>query len=257
MTDRVQHSHISRILTNPNVLRNPASFFEVYQIPVRKFFSCLCRDASEADEQFQEFALKFMSGAFDSFNSEKGRFRDYLKTVLRNQVARDYGRKKKDAIQMTEEMDAVALDPKAQEPLNEALREFDATEGEQIKHLVDRDMSFDEADGKNAYHSLLQFAVNHQNRRLEELRENPKGKTKISVSTIVDFILESTGETVTKDTAKQRMFRAKSTYASKMIMEIGSRIGDSSIPAVQSAAQEMGLSVFVENELYRRAKGES
>jgi hypothetical protein len=130
MSNNEPNSHISRILTNPNVLKDPNSFFDVYQIPVRKFFSCLCRDAVETDEQFQDFALKFMSGAFDSFKPEKGRFRDYLKASLRNQVARNYGKKKKDAVQITDEMGATIFDPQAQVPLNAALQEFDSSEGE-------------------------------------------------------------------------------------------------------------------------------
>lgn len=252
MSNAEQHSHISRILTNPAVLQDPASFFDVYQVPIRKFFACLCRDATEADEQFQEFALKFMSGAFDSFKPEKGRFRDYLKTALRNQIARSYGKKKNDAIQLTDELDAVAEDPKARAPLEAALREFDSTEGKQIKHLVDQDMLVDEQDGKNAFYSLLQFAVNFQKARVDELRENPNGRSKISVSTLVDFIKDSTGETITKDTAKKRMFRAKSAYASKMIFEIGNRIGDPDLSAIRNAAEEMGLLVYVENEISRR-----
>jgi hypothetical protein len=110
----------------------------------------------------------------------------------------------------------------------------------------------DENQGRNAFHSLLQFAVNYQKERIEELRQNPKVRAKISVSTIVKFLEESSGEVVSKDTAKQRMFRAKSAYASKMICEIGNRIGDSDLAAIRSAAEEMGLLVYVENEISRR-----
>ncbi len=252
MSETEQPSHISRIMTNPAVLQDPTSFFDVYQVPIRKFFSCLCRDATEADEQFQEFALKFLSGAFDSFKPEKGRFRDYLKAALRNQVARSFGKKKKDAVQITDEVAAIAEDRKTLAPLEAALREFDSIEGKQIKHLVEQDMLVDEQDGRNAFHSLLQYAVNFQKERLDEFRANPQGRSKISVSTIVEFIKDSTGETVSKDTAKQRMFRAKSAYASKMIFEIGNRIGDHDLSAVRNAAEEMDLLVYVDNEISRR-----
>jgi RNA polymerase sigma factor (sigma-70 family) len=249
MNESNQHSHISRILTNPNVLQNPASFFEVYQLPIRKFFMCLCGNAHDADEQSQEFAVKFLTGAFDSFKPEKGRFRDYLKTALRNQVKRSYKKGADFAVPISEDMDAA--DPNALQPIENALREFDTIEGEQIKQLVEDEMRSDEADGKNQFHSVLQFAIGYQRQRLHEFAVSG-GRTKIPVSAIADFIQERFGETVTTDTAKQRMFRAKVMYASKMIDEIGVRVTDPSHAAVRDAANELGLAVYVESELVRR-----
>jgi len=249
MNDSNEHSHISRILTNPNVLQNPSSFFEVYQLPVRKFFMCLCGNANEADEQFQEFAVKFLSGAFDSFKPEKGRFRDYLKMALRNQVKRSFKKGANFTVPIPEDMDAA--DPNALQPIENAMREFDTIEGEQIKQLVEDDMRADEQEGKNQFHSLLQFAIGYQKERLHEYTVSG-GRSKIPVSAIVDFIQERFGETVSTDTAKQRMFRAKVMYASKMISEVSVRVTDPSHSAIHEAAQELGLAVYVESELARR-----
>ncbi len=249
MSDPTQHSHISRILTNPNVLQNPANFFDVYQVPIRKFFMCLCGNANEADEQFQEFAVKFLSGAFDSFKPEKGRFRDYLKTSLRNQVRRSIKKGANLAIQIPEDLSAA--DPNAVQPIELALREFDSIEGEQIKQLVDDDMRIEEEEGKNQFHSLLQFAISYQKNRLQKFTESG-GKTKLPVSAIVEFFRDQFGESVSPDTAKQRMFRAKTAYSSKMISEISVRIADPSDVAIREAAREMGLAPYVERELARR-----
>lgn len=249
MNEPNQPSHISRILTNPNVLQNPASFFDVYQLPIRKFFMCLCGNAHDADEQFQEFAVKFLSGVFDSFKPGKGRFRDYLKKALRNQVKRSYKIGKRFAVPIPDDMDAADAD--ALQPIENALREFDTLEGEQIKQLVEDDMRADEADGKNHYHSLLQFAIGYQRERLQEYTVSG-GRTKIPVSAIVDFIKERFGDAVSTDTAKQRMRRAKSMYAAKMIQEITVRVSDPSHSAIREAASELGLAVYVESELVRR-----
>src|SRR5688572_2306994 len=45
------------------------------------------RDADAADELFQEFALRFVRGDFKRVQPERGRFRDYLKTVLMHLVS--------------------------------------------------------------------------------------------------------------------------------------------------------------------------
>lgn len=52
------------------------------------------RDASVAEELSQEFAVRFIRGDFRSANPSRGRFRDFLKTSLRNLV-RDHWRKAK------------------------------------------------------------------------------------------------------------------------------------------------------------------
>ena len=249
MTDCHPQSHISRILTHPSVLQNPVTFFEVYEVPVRKFFTCLCRNIHEADEQFQNFAVKFLSGAFDKYTPAKGRFRDYLKRSLRNQVKRSARKGAKFAVPIPEDLDAA--DPSSWEPIENALREFDVIEGEQIKRLVEEDMRADEEDRLNQFHSILQFAVGYQQQRLNEFARDG-GRIKVPVSAVVDFIRERFGEVVNSDNAKQRMFRAKVAYASKMIAEIGLRITDQSIDSIREAGRELGLLVYIEGELARR-----
>ncbi|MEO1616546.1 MAG: hypothetical protein AAFV88_11890 [Planctomycetota bacterium] len=256
MQDPSKFSHLSRILTRPDILRDPASFFDVYQTPIRKFFSCLCRDSNEADEQFQEFAVKFLSGAFDNFNPERGRFRDYLKTSLRNQVRRQAAKNAGLVAAGTEELLQNEADPAVEQPVDVAMKAFDEVEGEHIRQLVEADMLDEERAGKNQFHSLLRFAISYQQQLTDP--ESNSASRRVPVSAVIEFVKESFGETISRDTAKQRMSRAKSAFATKMILEIGTRIGDASISAVGQAASELGLAPFVGKELQRRKEaGES
>src|SRR5690242_17562975 len=52
----------------------------------------LVREAQAAEELAQDFAVRILRGDFQGANPERGRFRDFLKTALRNQV-RDHWRK--------------------------------------------------------------------------------------------------------------------------------------------------------------------
>ncbi len=257
MTDKHQYSHISAILTNPAVLRDASSFFDLYQAPVRRFFQHLCNNASEADDQFQEFAVKFLSGGFDSYNPNKGRFRDYLKTSLRNQVFRTYRRQPKDEVAFTDELQAALADPKDSDPIQRAFQEFDSAEGTQIKMAVDEAMEVEESEGRHQFFSLLQFAIQFQRDRLAEGNGQIQGRAKVPVSAFVDFYHEKFGETITKDTAKQRVRRAKAHYADLMLSMLGVHIGDSSPDALRLASNEMGLSVYVGKELERRMAQDS
>ncbi|MEM6468728.1 MAG: sigma factor [Planctomycetota bacterium] len=250
MAEQSQPSHLSRILTHPDVIRDPQSFFDVYQAPIRKFFACLCNDGNEADEQFQEFALKFLSGAFDKFNPDKGRFRDYLKASLRNQVRRRYQKQSAEPDVVSEEILELAEDSRAIQPIDSAMEMFDAAEGEQIRQLVEAEMRDEESRGRNQFHSLLQFAIDFQVQQSE--KSDQQGTRKVPVSAVIDFISEKFGETVSRDAAKQRMSRAKADFASKMITEIGTRIGETSLTAIAQSASELGLSAFVSSEIARR-----
>ncbi|MCA9126009.1 MAG: hypothetical protein KDB22_02950 [Planctomycetales bacterium] len=246
MNDFTQHSHISRILTNPRVLDNPQAFFDLYALPIRKFFLCLCGNADEADEQCQEFAVKFLTGSFDRFDASKGRFRDYLKSSLRNQVRKSAKFSAKLPGAIPENHDA--LDPKALQPIDSAMREFDSMEGKQIMQLVDEDMHADEQDGKNRYHSLLAFVLQYQQDRLEEFRQNG-GRAKVAVSAIVDFFEQRFGERISTENAKQRLRRAKATFASKMISEIAVRLRQPTRETIREAAEEMNLWTYIHKEM--------
>lgn len=66
---------------------------ERYQGAVRRYLLGALRDAEVADELFQEFAYRFLSGTVAGADPSRGRFRDFVKGVLFRLVA-DHHRKK-------------------------------------------------------------------------------------------------------------------------------------------------------------------
>jgi len=99
--------HISQIHTDPVVLKwltsSPTDlgddvvtaarrrFFDRYCGPVYTFVRTMLSDPNATDEVVQQFAVRVMERSFRGYRPEKGRFRDYLKTTLRNMVT-DYWR---------------------------------------------------------------------------------------------------------------------------------------------------------------------
>lgn len=57
-----------------------------YIAAVYRYVLAIVRDADLADELCQEMSLKFLAGEFHRATPERGRFRDYLKTVVVNLV---------------------------------------------------------------------------------------------------------------------------------------------------------------------------
>lgn len=71
-----------------------ASLIERYGEAVRRYLMASLRDPDAVDDAFQEFSLRFVRGDFSGVSPEKGRFRNYLKTVVYHLIA-DFGRARK------------------------------------------------------------------------------------------------------------------------------------------------------------------
>lgn len=71
-----------------------AQFFARYQGAVLRYFRTAVRNVDIAEDLTQDFAVKFIRGAFQGVHPEGGRFRDFLRVTLANQL-RDYHRRQR------------------------------------------------------------------------------------------------------------------------------------------------------------------
>src|ERR1051326_6536809 len=68
------------------VMKAQEALLQRYTGAIYRYLLGVLRDANAADEVFQEFALKFVRGAFRNADPEKGRFRDFVKKALWNLI---------------------------------------------------------------------------------------------------------------------------------------------------------------------------
>ena len=66
---------------------------DIYGNAIKRYLVAALRNQELADDLFQEFALKFVQGGFKNVDSEKGRFRSFVKTVLYRMVAHHHRKK--------------------------------------------------------------------------------------------------------------------------------------------------------------------
>jgi RNA polymerase sigma-70 factor (ECF subfamily) len=96
MASEERNERLSKITTSWDMLRQALegssdaqrSLLERYGDAVKRYLIAALRDRDAADELFQEFALALVRGDFRQLDPKRGRFRDYIKTVLFHLVAR-------------------------------------------------------------------------------------------------------------------------------------------------------------------------
>jgi RNA polymerase sigma factor (sigma-70 family) len=76
---------LSQISTEWSILVDPARFVLRYEDAIRSYLAALIRNPHDAEEVVQDFFLKITRlRGFFRVRAERGRFRDYLKTAIRN-----------------------------------------------------------------------------------------------------------------------------------------------------------------------------
>src|SRR5260370_13259693 len=99
MEPEITPSHLSRISTSWTVLNQAHNgsadaaaakqwIMQRYGGAVHRYLLAALRDPHAADDLTQEFGLSLVRGDFHQVRPERGRFRDYVKTVLFHLVSR-------------------------------------------------------------------------------------------------------------------------------------------------------------------------
>jgi RNA polymerase sigma-70 factor (ECF subfamily) len=79
--------------SSETVSRAQRELMERYSGAVYRYLVAALRDRHAADDLFQEFALRFVRGAFRNASPERGRFRDFVKTSLYHLIVDHHQRK--------------------------------------------------------------------------------------------------------------------------------------------------------------------
>lgn len=79
-----QRVWLNRISTRWTAVNNPTLFVKRYGRAIRKYIATLIHDPNDAEEVEQEFMLRMVQKGFHTADSNKGKFRYYLITIVRN-----------------------------------------------------------------------------------------------------------------------------------------------------------------------------
>ena len=154
--------------SNPNTASAQEMLLEQYGGAIRRYLLAALRSEDAANEVFQEFALKFVRGDFEKVSPDKGRFRQFVKTVIYRMIV-DYQRKQKKNRRHKDlaEMQA-AVDPTSDEQLD---ADFTNSWRDELLARSWTALKERESETGKPYYTILRLRVDNPNLRSGEIAE--------------------------------------------------------------------------------------
>ena len=150
------------------------ALLERYGGAIRRYLLGSLRSEDAADEVFQEFALKLVSGAFQKAHASHGRFRSFLKTTLFHLIV-DYQRRgKRDAARGV--LGDTPDRPFGEDRLAEEDRAWTRSWREEILAKGWSALAKTEQLTGTPYYTVLHFRSEHPELRSQEIADQLHGK---------------------------------------------------------------------------------
>jgi RNA polymerase sigma-70 factor (ECF subfamily) len=199
-----------------------------YDSCIRMYVLAKTKNPEVAEELSQEFALRFVKGDYKNADPSKGRFRDYLKTSVRNLVI-DYFRKKAPG-ELTKSA-AERIEDKVGSPeIGDLEIEFQQNwRRTLLSHVWDSLKRF-ESDRENCYYTVL----HHRS-------QNPTA----SSAQMAAALSLSLGEQVTPEWVRQKIHRARRKFAELLIAEVRQSMNSTDRDEIQQELSELGLQKYL------------
>lgn len=193
-----------------------------YHDAVERYLRLKLRDRNLADEVLQEFWTKLLAGRLAGADQTKGRFRDYLRTVLHRLIVDHFRGRKVQALPPGD-----LLDPSL--PDAEYDRAWRSVILERVFNRLD---TYEAATPKNRYASILRLRHDNPEASIEELAER---------------LGSQLGATVRPDAFRKTLQRARIKFFELLQQELRETIHPATAEDIEDEINDLGLGY-----LYRR-----
>jgi RNA polymerase sigma-70 factor (ECF subfamily) len=201
------------------------ALLECYGGAVYRYLHGAIRNPEAVSELWQEFALKMLRGDFHRVDPDRGRFRDYIRSVLMNMIRKHFRAQQQRPQPLIGECDVVA-DGTALPSFEDWLRE----------EVLTRTWGRLE-QSQPRYHAVL------------KLRTENSG---LSSSELAERLTETTGTTWKADQVRKTIERARTTFVDLMLAEVSSSYRCTDDDDLWQTLDGLDLLKYCRNALERR-----
>jgi RNA polymerase sigma factor (sigma-70 family) len=205
---------------------------ERYRPAIRAYLGGILRDDESADDLTQEVMVRVLRGDFAVADASRGRFRDLLKTAIRNMARTRFTKERRRSgapidgiepedpgIDLDEELDRSWVTRWREEILAIAWRGLEAHDREHA--------------GSSSY-LVLRSRVEHPDASSDDLAR---------------IVSERTGRPLRADAVRQALRRARARFAELVIDEVARGLAEPSPEAVKEELREIGLHDYLRDFL--------
>ncbi len=222
---------LDEITTRWTQIKDPLKFVYRYSTAIRAYLEALVRQPHDVEEIIQEFLSKFLQTGLIAADSDRGRFRDYLKVAVRN-AAVTFMRKKRprqldsqwlvrmeDASLPQDECDRQWREHWRRCVLDKAWRSLDA---HQQRH----------AD--NLFYTVVRLASDHPDEGSRQLAARAS---------------EQSGRLLKPAAFRKQLSRARRMFAQEILSEVSRTVEHEGMSDVEEELIELGLLEYIRDYL--------
>jgi RNA polymerase sigma-70 factor (ECF subfamily) len=206
-----------------------------YSGAIYRYLLGALRDPDAADEVFQDFALKFVRGYFRRADPGHGRFRDFVKTALSNQI-KDYRHKKLGSpLKLPEGIEPAASghDPAASD------QEFlDRWREELLERTWEALEQVQKQTGQTVY-AVLRFRADHPQLASTEMAEQLSAQL---------------GKPLSASGVRQSLHRARERFAELLLDEVARSLQTTDLERLEQELIDLGLQAYCRSALDQRRR---
>jgi RNA polymerase sigma-70 factor (ECF subfamily) len=207
-----------------------------YYGAVYRYLLGALRSPTAAEELTQEFAVRFLRGDFKRADPGRGRFRDFLKTAVRNLLIDHWRTQGKEPTRLAEEAQ-VAAGPSEGEQLDEA---FLANWRDELLARTWAALEEFQTETGQPYHAVLDSKTRRPEVRSAELAQTLAARL---------------GRPFSADGVRQLLHRARERFADLLVDEVARSLQTSEPAVLEQELIDLDLLSYCGGALQRRGDG--
>jgi RNA polymerase sigma-70 factor (ECF subfamily) len=211
------------------------ALMERYSGSVYRYLLGALRDRHAADDLFQEFALRFVRGAFRNANPDRGRFRDFVKTALYHLIV-DYQKRERRAPR-TLPVEECGAEPAVLD-LHYSEAEFVQSWRQEILCRTWEALAAECASGAQSYYRVLRMRA-----------ENDA----LTSAQMAEQLSAQLGQAVNAAWVRQTLRRARDRFADLLLRELAASLDDPSRERLEQELIDLDLWRYCQQALQQRS----